>query len=650
MQSDSNRAPTPTQRGVAVVALLAGAVLLVSVILKLTQGVAADAGAWTRGIARLIDVLGSVPMLVFALGLSGLGGIAVARREPTPLGRAWIGLLGAVFGLSLVLGAVAPGYGGEFGAFFPRRLGGLAAGIAGFATGVILFLAALWVALRGAIPATGENSVHSGADLDALTGRPDDDGVTTAEATALGHRAIVKPIASSIAEEVSALRSRGGIPAGTKPLTTEHAHSDAASSPARAPAGGGAAEGDAAGAQPAGAYVASPPWSRGGAGSEAAAVEPPAEPTAAAHEPRATQPEARAADVHSAVAPSAAESRAVDPLVEPSRPRWESLTEAGDAELEVVAAEQAPVRAKWEQEPLFEPAVAAAAESVVEAAAVEPEPTPEPALAAAQPEFASRDEELASATADPIAEPRSLAAAEQELDAVEEPETAAAELDAAAAAELAAASSPALETALTEPAPAEHAKPAPVQQPTLFELEEPELDPVPEPVAPRTSGETAAAEVASAAAMPSSSTAAPLAASPSPAEELPERELVPAPRAAEQELRLVTDPEPIVELVAEEPPIEVEVEAEASADEASHDPLVGASGHALRLRECGLLFIDRQRVAVSMLQREFGMDFKQATQMLDELQQLGLIGPYMGGTRRDILMDRESWLAAVARI
>ena len=44
-----------------------------------------------------------------------------------------------------------------------------------------------------------------------------------------------------------------------------------------------------------------------------------------------------------------------------------------------------------------------------------------------------------------------------------------------------------------------------------------------------------------------------------------------------------------------------------------------------------------------MLQRTFELDFKQATAMLDQLQEAGLIGPYLGGQRRDILLTAEEW-------
>jgi hypothetical protein len=65
------------------------------------------------------------------------------------------------------------------------------------------------------------------------------------------------------------------------------------------------------------------------------------------------------------------------------------------------------------------------------------------------------------------------------------------------------------------------------------------------------------------------------------------------------------------------------------------------------LRDAGCLFVDRGRVAVSMLQRQYGMDFDEACKVLDELQDLGLIGPYLGGQHRDILLTRDQWLEKV---
>lgn len=60
--------------------------------------------------------------------------------------------------------------------------------------------------------------------------------------------------------------------------------------------------------------------------------------------------------------------------------------------------------------------------------------------------------------------------------------------------------------------------------------------------------------------------------------------------------------------------------------------------------EAGCAILEQKRVAVSMLERRFGIDFELACRVLDELQHAGLIGPYMGGRTRDILLTREQWL------
>jgi hypothetical protein len=70
----------------------------------------------------------------------------------------------------------------------------------------------------------------------------------------------------------------------------------------------------------------------------------------------------------------------------------------------------------------------------------------------------------------------------------------------------------------------------------------------------------------------------------------------------------------------------------------------GASPEALLAAE---LILVEERVAVSLLQRSIGLDFKESCGVLDELQELGFIGPFIDGNRRDILMGREEWLSMV---
>ncbi|MEW6073345.1 MAG: DNA translocase FtsK [Planctomycetota bacterium] len=65
------------------------------------------------------------------------------------------------------------------------------------------------------------------------------------------------------------------------------------------------------------------------------------------------------------------------------------------------------------------------------------------------------------------------------------------------------------------------------------------------------------------------------------------------------------------------------------------------------IQAAGLLVLEENRVAVSLLERGLGVDFDRACQILDVLQERGLIGPYLGGRTREILLTREEWLAAV---
>ena len=64
--------------------------------------------------------------------------------------------------------------------------------------------------------------------------------------------------------------------------------------------------------------------------------------------------------------------------------------------------------------------------------------------------------------------------------------------------------------------------------------------------------------------------------------------------------------------------------------------------------ESGRLFLAQGRVAVSMLQKTFGLDFKTSTEVMDACQERGLIGPYQGGQSREILMSEERWEAQAA--
>lgn len=138
---------------------------------------------------------------------------------------------------------------------------------------------------------------------------------------------------------------------------------------------------------------------------------------------------------------------------------------------------------------------------------------------------------------------------------------------------------------------------------------------------------------------------APLFAAPRPARIVPE-EPVAAPKALRD---VVLQPQPAAASAVE--PVETTSSESASADVVAGEVVAGDMSEEDELVfKAGVLFLERQRVAVSMLQREFSLDFEAATRVLDRLQAAGLIGPYLGGQRRDILLTLEQWRSrAVAR-
>lgn len=107
-------------------------------------------------------------------------------------------------------------------------------------------------------------------------------------------------------------------------------------------------------------------------------------------------------------------------------------------------------------------------------------------------------------------------------------------------------------------------------------------------------------------------------------------------------------PDPAPARAADEPEVVLQPSAPPAAGAGSPSSDADEPTHEELLHEAGCLFLTHGRVAVSLLQRRFGLDFDDACEVLDELQELGLIGPYLGGQKRDILLTREEWEGRVA--
>lgn len=109
----------------------------------------------------------------------------------------------------------------------------------------------------------------------------------------------------------------------------------------------------------------------------------------------------------------------------------------------------------------------------------------------------------------------------------------------------------------------------------------------------------------------------------------------------------------------EEEDTEASFEDDAEYEEADEDedsvvlepqsPPPAASTQSERLLNAGRVLVRQGRVAVSVLQQELDMEFDEACELLDQLQAEGLIGPYKGGKKRDILLSEEEWEDHFAR-
>ena len=113
---------------------------------------------------------------------------------------------------------------------------------------------------------------------------------------------------------------------------------------------------------------------------------------------------------------------------------------------------------------------------------------------------------------------------------------------------------------------------------------------------------------------------------------------------AEEELEPAAEAEEPEVVVQPAPPAKAKPSRRARRDAKTKGELPDKGDEREELiHRAGQMIIERDRVAVSMFQREFDLSFQKATLILDELQERGLIGPYLGGRHRDILLTREEW-------
>jgi len=603
----------------------------------------------TAAIAYLVaGSFGAFPCLVFAAGMGFLGARSFITASESGALRHALGLVGCAVGLSILFGAFSDTGGGRFGLLTGGALGLATHATVGGLVGLAIVIAAAWYAWLREPGELYEEQIRSSVVERAVVADP---GVTAAEAAGLIPEELpqVQPLArkSAYATPLSAptspypedVRLKGQVPPGARPIANTNAPYTYSAAPRVAPE------------QPSQPFVEH--------------VEPFASGSHLAAAASAAAP---------AAAPAAREVRALPAGVQPLEPAYEELNQDEDrVPADEALVEAAPERPSWErtglgeddepvdaygtplslveslrkaQEELIAIPESPAAE-LVEAIVPAQEQEVQPVVADSDEEFGDDlvaddddddedDEEEADEDEDEDEDEEETDEEEVELFADEEEDALLEE------APLASAAPQELEAAVM--AESEEFAAADVEEPEeLLEIVE-ELVPVSELEPPAQSEPAALAqttifdfteEQAGVELFPEGVPAPPAVVAE--AAELPQSELLQP--AAEQESEL----EEGIELeIGDEP--EVVLQPQAAPAERAHKTLSVEPERAKLLTEVGCLFVERGRVAVSMLQRQYGMEFDDACKVLDELQDLGLIGPYLGGQRRDILLTRDQWL------
>lgn len=662
---------------VAVGTFLLGALVAVLMGLALGRGVddAQGTGALAAGIAASI---GALPALLAGAGVAFLGARAFLTGSRGRIAPEIVGVLGIAVGLSVVMGSLWPDAGGALGAWTGGRVAQMAHAAVGVLLGAIVaFGAAYLVWMR-------EDTAAAARLAPARRPTPappkSDDGVTIAESAMLFPDddelsqpqpiAVAAPARPLYPEDV---RLKGQVPSGARPLTDARAVVPPAEPQPSvyrwtAPAAVAAAP----------VARAAAPLAVESARMDTQAIESPAEPEVEAHVARQ--------------AFTTVEEEVDEPEVRalPPRPSWEttglneddepvdaygtpvSLVERARRDRDVPEPELAPARrtaipreldaSEVDEEPAE--LVASAYEEDVIEVEIEAEPTVNGRTIPLEEELAStldaemdELEELASSAVDATL-PRTV---DTEAEEAEDEEAA-------------------LEAALSVDGP--DAATAPVElQPYLSQPDELLEDLRARNTAARNLRDTREESVAIVDEDEFADTDGELEIVASGDDDVDEEEAADLDDddVDEVEIKVAEPrrPEPAhagphatdsegrsarsravaqslfdrLEESAEEEPVQREVvlqpQAAVPAARAEKSPGRGIDPEKKLLVEVGCMFVERGRVAVSMLQRQYDMDFEQACRVLDDLQEMGLIGPYLGGKNRDILLSREQWLEKV---
>ena len=88
----------------------------------------------------------------------------------------------------------------------------------------------------------------------------------------------------------------------------------------------------------------------------------------------------------------------------------------------------------------------------------------------------------------------------------------------------------------------------------------------------------------------------------------------------------------------------------AAEDKNSHDSGKAAKeeksvgGYDEMLPQAVEVVLETKSCSVSMLQRRVKLGYSRAARIVDQMEELGIVGPYEGAKPRSVVIDREGWI------
>jgi S-DNA-T family DNA segregation ATPase FtsK/SpoIIIE len=82
----------------------------------------------------------------------------------------------------------------------------------------------------------------------------------------------------------------------------------------------------------------------------------------------------------------------------------------------------------------------------------------------------------------------------------------------------------------------------------------------------------------------------------------------------------------------------------AEGSKGAKDEGTSSSGYDEMLPQAVEVVLEMGSCSVSMLQRRVKLGYSRAARIVDQMEELGIVGPYEGAKPRSVLVDREGWL------